>query len=87
MRIRKSQASLAARLWILATVFLIMFLEGWQLAGWLALGAALGLLWKVLPEEPEPPPQRLPYQHLYRDREFPRVDGEPPPPAAPEKRD
>ena len=62
MKIRKSQASLAVRLWVLATVFVIPFVEYGVLALWLLLGGALGLLWYKLPHEPPGPPERLPYQ-------------------------
>jgi len=72
MKVRKSQASLALRLWVLCTVFVWPFIEGWELAGWAALGGALALAWKLLPDEPPAPVERLPYQHLY---ERPR-DGE-----------
>ena len=74
MRIRKTQASLALRLWILGTVFAVILIDGIELVAWIALGGALALLWKVLPEEPEEPSERLPYQHLYEDRQFPRFD-------------
>jgi hypothetical protein len=82
MRIRKTHASLALRLWILATVFAVILVEGLTLVAWIALGAALGLLWKVSPEEPEEPPERLPYQHLYEDRQLPRFEEPPAEPAA-----
>jgi hypothetical protein len=82
MRIRKKHASLALRLWILASVFVVLFLDGWEIVPWVALGAALGLLWKQLPDEPEDPPEKLPYQHLYEGRELPRYDELPPEPAA-----
>jgi hypothetical protein len=81
MRIRKKHASLALRLWILGSVFVVLFLDGWEIVPWLALGAVFGLLWKRLPEEPEEPPERLPYQHLYEGRQFPQYDEPPPEPS------
>ncbi len=80
MKIRKSHASLAFRLWILVTVLIIFFLEGFELVGWLALGGILALAWKVLPEEPEAPPERLPFQDEYEGREIPK-------PGSPEPQD
>jgi hypothetical protein len=74
MKLRKPHVSLAFRLWLLATVLIVFFLEGFVLLGWLAAGALLGLAWHVLPEEPEPPVEPLPYQHLYADRQVPRRD-------------
>jgi hypothetical protein len=62
MKIRKSQASLAVRLWILATVFVIPFVTIPELAVWLAIGGVLGIVWKVLPEEPPGEVERLPFQ-------------------------
>jgi hypothetical protein len=62
MKIRKSQASLAVRLWVLATVFVIPFVTLLELAGWLVLGGVLGLVWKVLPEEAVGEVERLPFQ-------------------------
>ena len=72
MKIRKTHASLAVRLWVLATALTFFFIEGFVLAGWLVFGALLGLLWRALPEEPEAPVEPLPYQHLYADRRFPQ---------------
>jgi hypothetical protein len=69
---RKSQASLAGRLWILASVFVVLFVEGAWLGGWLLLGAAIGLVWMKLPEEPEAPVERLPFQDKYEGRQIPR---------------
>ncbi len=80
MKIRKSHASLGVRFWILITVLIIFFLEGWEIVAWVALGAGLGLLWKILPHEPEPPPERLPFQDQYEGRQVPR-------PGAPEPDD
>jgi thiol:disulfide interchange protein len=65
MRATKSRVSLAFRLWVLATVFVWPFIGFWGIAAWAAVGAALGLWWLSLPEDPPAPPQRLPYQHLY----------------------
>lgn len=65
MKIRKSGVSLVFRLWILATVFVWPFIEGWENVAWAALGGVLALVWWRLPEDPPAPVERLPYQHLY----------------------
>ena len=65
MNPRKGQVSLALRLWIFVSVFVIPFLSGWEVGLWLLPGAALALWWRSLPEDPPEPPPRLPYQHLY----------------------
>jgi hypothetical protein len=65
VKVKKGQVSLAFRLWVLATVFVIPFLERLEIAAWAALGGALALWWRSLPEDPPEPPPRLPYQHLY----------------------
>lgn len=64
-RVKKSQVSLAFRLWVLATVFVWPFLDAWEIAAWVSLGGGLALWWRALPEDPPEPPPRLPYQHLY----------------------
>jgi hypothetical protein len=69
---RKSQASLAGRLWILASVFVVLFVDGPWLLAWLLLGTAIGLVWMKLPEEPEAPVERLPFQDQYEGRQIPR---------------
>ena len=74
MKIRRTHAAWAVKLWVLGSVFLIPFLDAWQIAIWLAVGSAFGLAWRALPEEPEAPVEPLPYQHLYKDREIPRRD-------------
>ena len=71
MKIRKTHASWAVRLWVLASVFVVPFIGPWELAGWLALGGLLGLAWKSLPEEPETPPPPLPFAEQYRGRQVP----------------
>lgn len=68
MKPRKSQVSLALRLWILASVFTVPFLDPAWIAAWAALGGGLALWWRALPEEPEAPPPRLPYQDEYERR-------------------
>ena len=72
MKVRKSSVSLAFRLWILASVFVVPFLDSIEIALWCLPGIGLALWWRVLPEDPPEPPPRLPYQHLYerpQDRE------------------
>lgn len=80
MKIRKTHAAWAVKLWVLATVFILPFISAWELLGWLALGGVFGLVWKVLPEEPEAPVEPLPYADQYRDRQIPRMDSEERPP-------
>ena len=65
VKVKKGQVSLVFRLWVLATVFVIPFMDRWEMAAWAALGGALALWWRALPEDPPEPPPRLPYQHLY----------------------
>ncbi len=45
MKVKKGQVSLAFRLWVLATVFVIPFLDKLEIAAWCVLGGALGLWW------------------------------------------
>lgn len=73
----KSAASLAIRLWIFASVFVIPFLEGGENFAWLAIGGVFTLLWWRLPEDPAVQVERLPYQHLYQRRD---ASDRPPPP-------
>ena len=74
MKIRKSHAAWAVKLWVFASVFLLPFIGGWEIVAWIALGAAFGLAWNALPEEQgeEPPVEPLPFQDQYRDKEIPR---------------
>ena len=65
MKVRKGQVSLAFRLWVLASVFVIPFLDALGIAAWCLPGIGLALWWRSLPEDPPAPPERLPYQHLY----------------------
>ncbi|HET7767598.1 MAG TPA: hypothetical protein VFN74_02415 [Chloroflexota bacterium] len=66
-------AGWAVKIWVVATVFVLPFLTPWEVAGWVALGAILGLVWKVVPEAPpEKPVAPLPYADKYRDKEIPR---------------
>ena len=71
MRPRKETVSLVFRLWILATVFVWPFIEGWGIVLWAAAGGGLALWWRQLPEDPPQPPPRLPYQHRYEHLAFP----------------
>ncbi len=64
-RPKKSIVSLAFRLWILASVFVVPFLDAVEIALWCLPGIGLALWWRALPEDPPEPPPRLPYQHLY----------------------
>ena len=73
MKINRVHTGWAVKIWILATVFLLPFLEPLQVAGWLVLGAALGLAWKLSPEGPaEEPVEPLPYVEQYKHKEIPR---------------
>ena len=78
MKIRKTHAAWAVKGWVIISVFLLPFIGPIEVVGWLLLGAIFGLVWKVLPEEPEAPVEPLPFADQYRDREIPR-----PPPAQP----
>jgi fatty acid desaturase len=71
MRIRKTHAAWAVKLWVLATVFVWYFLEGWEHLPWVAMGAAFSLVWWLLPEEPEEPVEPLPFAHEYKDKAIP----------------
>lgn len=79
MKIRRTQAGWALKLWVLGSVFLIPFVNAYVLVAWALFGGVLGFIWRALPEEPETPPERLPFHDRYADREIPR----PPQPAAP----
>ncbi len=72
MKIRKTHAAWAVKLWVLASVFLLPFLSMWETIGWVALGGVFALVWKVLPEEAEAAVEPLPFAHEYRDKEIPR---------------
>lgn len=90
MKPTKSGVSLSFRLWVLATVFVWPFIGFWGIAAWGALGGALALLWRWLPEDAPAAPERLPYQHLYAHlAPTPAADpGSTPAPAtAPERRE
>jgi hypothetical protein len=65
MKVKKGQVSLALRLFVLASVFVLPFLDRWEIAAWVVVGIGLALWWRALPEDPPEPPPRLPYQHLY----------------------
>lgn len=72
MAVKKSQVSLTLRLWLLACVFVVPFLDAIEIALWCLPGIGLALWWRALPEDPPVPPPRLPFQHLYErphDRE------------------
>ena len=75
MKPRKETVSLVFRLWILATVFVWPFIEGWGIALWAAVGGGLALWWRQMPEDPPQPPPRLPYQHRYQHLAFPPEPG------------
>ncbi len=69
MKPRKSQISMAFRLWILASVFVVPFLDVVFIAAWASVGIGLALWWRALPEDPPEPPPRLPFQDQFeRDR-------------------
>jgi hypothetical protein len=72
MKLRKTHAAWAIKIWVMATVFILIFLSPLQLLAWLAVGGVLGLIWRALPEEPEAPVERLPYQDEYDGRQVPR---------------
>ncbi len=65
MKVKRRQVSLAFRLWVLATAFVLPYLGHYELAGWCAFGGALGLWWKSLPEDAPEPVQPLPFQNEY----------------------
>jgi hypothetical protein len=71
MKITKVHAAWAVKLWVLVTVFLLPFLEGWEVAAWFVLGGVFALVWKVLPEVPEAPVEPLPFAHEYKDKAIP----------------
>ena len=81
MKIRKTQAAWAVKGWLLLTVFLLPFIGPLEIAGWVALGGILALVWRGLPEEPEAPVEPLPFAEEYRDRAIPRPPGRPSPKA------
>ena len=68
MKVRRSQVSLAFRLWVLASVFVVMFLEPLGILAWAVPGVALALWWRALPEDPPEPPPRLPYQDEFEGK-------------------
>lgn len=69
MKATKAQVSLALRLWVFACVFVVPFVDLPWLGLCIAVGAALGLWWRSLPEDPPEPAPRLPFQDEYeRDR-------------------
>jgi hypothetical protein len=72
MKIRKSHAAWAVKLWVLGTVFLLPFVGPAEILGWLMLGGIFALVWKRLPEEPEAPVDPLPFAREYSGREIPR---------------
>jgi hypothetical protein len=78
MSLKKTHAAWAVKLWVLASVFLLPFLDRWEVAAWVVLGAAFGLVWRALPEEPETPADPLPFADEYKDRAIPRRTEEPP---------
>jgi len=65
MKVKRGKVALALKLWVLASVFVIPFLDAWEIAAWCLPGIGLALWWRVLPDDPPEPPPRLPYQHLY----------------------
>jgi hypothetical protein len=65
----KTAASIAIRVWILASVFIVPFLDRGELIAWAVLGGVIALAWWRLPEDPPAPVERLPYQHLYERRD------------------
>ena len=75
MKINKVHTGWAVKIWVIATVFTLPFMSNLQVLGWLVLGGALGLAWKLSPEgPPEAPVEPLPYAHKYKQNEIPRPD-------------
>lgn len=74
MKIRKTHAAWAVKIWVLLSVFLVPFIGPLELVAWGLLGGVFGLVWRALPEEPEAPVAPLPYADQYKDRQIPRRD-------------
>jgi hypothetical protein len=70
-RLNRVNVGWALKLWVLATVFVWYFLEGWENWAWVALGGVFALVWWVLPEVPEAPVEPLPFAREYKDRAIP----------------
>jgi len=65
VKVKRNNVALALKLWVLASVFVIPFLDWWEIGLWCLPGIVLALWWHSLPEDPPEPVERLPYQHLY----------------------
>ena len=75
MKVNRVHTGWAVKIWVLATVFMLPFLDPIGVAAWLVLGAGLGLAWKASPEgPPEKPVGSLPYADRYKQNEIPRRD-------------
>lgn len=75
MKINRMHTGWAVKLWVLATVFVLPFLDPAGVAAWVVLGAVLGIAWKVSPEAPpEAPAEPLPHLDQYKKNEIPRRD-------------
>jgi hypothetical protein len=74
MKIRKTHAAWAVKIWVILSVFILPFVGPLELVAWGLLGGVFGLVWRALPEEPEAPVEKLPFQDQYKDREIPRRD-------------
>ena len=75
MKLDRRSAGWAVKAWVIATVFVLPFLDQLEVAGWLVLGAVIGIVWKVLPEGAEPPPpEKLPYHDQYAHKQVPRKE-------------
>ena len=74
MKIRKTHAAWAVKVWVLISVFLIPFVGPAELVIWGLVGAAFAWVWRGLPEEPEAPVEPLPFAEQYKDRQIPRPE-------------
>ena len=74
MKIRKTHVGWALKFWVILSVFLIPFVGILELVAWGLFGGVLGLIWRALPEDPEPPAERLPFQDEYEGRQVPKRD-------------
>jgi hypothetical protein len=65
VKVKRNSVALALKLWVLASVFVVPFLDWMEIGLWCLPGIVLALWWRSLPEDPPEPVERLPYQHLY----------------------
>ena len=76
-RFNKIHAGWLVKLWVIATVFVLPFLSGWEVIAWVSMGGVFGLTWKLAPEgPPEKPPERLPFHDQYAHKQVPRRDAD-----------